>query len=111
MVLTIFCSVRKFINDENWYSRFNRARHLEPHARFVKPACIHSRQTDIPQGPSDAAEDPQLALYVRFNPSISISTLTSIPIRLPTLVFLINQVSLFHTVLTHPSSIGIHTAT
>ncbi|KAJ5823858.1 Mitochondrial substrate/solute carrier [Penicillium robsamsonii] len=55
--------VRKFINDENWYHRLNRARHLEPHARFVKPACIHSRQMDVPQSPSDAAEDPQLALY------------------------------------------------
>ncbi|KAJ5206624.1 Mitochondrial substrate/solute carrier [Penicillium cf. griseofulvum] len=55
--------VRKFINDENWYHRLNRARHLEPHARFVKPACIHSGQTDISQSPSNASEDPQLALY------------------------------------------------
>lgn len=111
-VADYLCSVRKFINDENWYLRLNRARHLEPHARFVKPACIHSRQMDIPQSPSDASEDPQLALYVRSKPSISIPTLTSIPIRLPTLVFLlINQVSFFRTVLTHPSSTGIHTAT
>ncbi|KAJ5876620.1 hypothetical protein N7455_000085 [Penicillium solitum] len=58
--------VRKFINDENWYFRFNRARHLEPHARFVKPACIHSRQMDIPQGLDDAAEDPQLGLYAPY---------------------------------------------
>ncbi|KAJ5412605.1 uncharacterized protein N7487_006964 [Penicillium crustosum] len=58
--------VRKFINDENWYFRFNRARHLEPHARFVKPACIHSRQMDIPQGLTDVAEDPQLALYAPY---------------------------------------------
>ncbi|KAJ5503664.1 Mitochondrial substrate/solute carrier [Penicillium fimorum] len=56
--------VRKFINDENWYTRLNRARHLEPHARFVKPACIHSRQIDVSQSPSSGAvEDPQLALY------------------------------------------------
>ncbi|KAJ5920077.1 hypothetical protein N7516_010935 [Penicillium verrucosum] len=59
--------VRKFINDENWYLRLNRARHLEPHARFVKPACIHSRQMDIPQSPSDASEDPQLALYLHWD--------------------------------------------
>ncbi|CAI7584579.1 unnamed protein product [Penicillium crustosum] len=59
--------VRKFINDENWYFRFNRARHLEPHARFVKPACIHSRQMDIPQGLTDVAEDPQLALYLHWD--------------------------------------------
>jgi hypothetical protein len=58
-------SVRKFINDENWYLNLNRARHLEPHARFVKPQCIHSRQTDISHGTdSDDSEDPQLALYV-----------------------------------------------
>jgi hypothetical protein len=55
-------SVRKFINDKNWYLRLNRARHLEPHARFVRPACIHSRHMDIPQG--TAVDDPQLALYV-----------------------------------------------
>ncbi|KXG53451.1 Mitochondrial substrate/solute carrier [Penicillium griseofulvum] len=56
--------VRKFINDENWYHRLNRARHLEPHARFVKPACIHSRQMDVSLSPSsNATEDPQLALY------------------------------------------------
>ncbi|KAF9242444.1 hypothetical protein DTO013E5_7762 [Penicillium roqueforti] len=58
--------VRKFINDENWYNRFNRARHLEPHARFVKPACIHSRQMDISERPSNPSKDPQLALYVPY---------------------------------------------
>ncbi|KAK4862839.1 hypothetical protein LT330_002972 [Penicillium expansum] len=58
--------VRKFINDENWYLRLNRARHLEPHARFVKPACLHSRQTEFPQSPTDALEDPQLALYAPY---------------------------------------------
>lgn len=64
MSLIMFSSVRKFINDENWYLRLNRARHLEPHARYVKPACIHSRQIDIAQNSSDISEDPQLALYV-----------------------------------------------
>ncbi|CAG8889038.1 unnamed protein product [Penicillium nalgiovense] len=59
--------VRKFINDENWYRRLNRARHLEPHARFVKPACLHSRQMDILQSPADALEDPQLALYLHWD--------------------------------------------
>ncbi|CAG8893388.1 unnamed protein product [Penicillium egyptiacum] len=44
----------------------NLARHLEPHARFVKPACLHSRQMDILQSPSDALEDPQLALYAPY---------------------------------------------
>ncbi|CAI7674542.1 unnamed protein product [Penicillium pancosmium] len=42
----------------------NLARHLEPHARFVRPQCIHSRQMDISHGTdSDESEDPQLALY------------------------------------------------
>lgn len=58
-------SLRKFINDENWYLNLNRARHLEPHARFVRPKCIHSRQMDVKQGTQTSApEDPQLALYV-----------------------------------------------
>ncbi|KAJ6065534.1 hypothetical protein N7444_001187 [Penicillium canescens] len=58
--------LRKYINDKNWYLRLNRARHLEPHARFVRPACIHSRQMDILQGTPGATEDPQLALYVPY---------------------------------------------
>lgn len=57
-------SLRKFINDENWYLNLNRARHLEPHARFVRPQCIHARHTDIPSGKLEGSEDPQLALYV-----------------------------------------------
>jgi hypothetical protein len=106
-MLTTFCSVRKFINDENWYHRLNRARHLEPHARFVKPACIHSRQMDVSQSPSsNASEDPQLALYVCFKSSIRISTLTYNCPSLPTLVVLISQVSLFDTVLTRLASLG-----
>ncbi|KAJ5591483.1 uncharacterized protein N7459_001852 [Penicillium hispanicum] len=59
--------LRKFINDENWYLNLNRARHMEPHARFVRPKCIHSRQMDLSQGTnSGAPEDPQLALYVPY---------------------------------------------
>lgn len=64
-LLILPCSLRKFINDENWYLNLNRARHLEPHARFVKPKCIHSRHMDVSQGTKTGApEDPQLALYV-----------------------------------------------
>lgn len=63
--LTLLYSLRKFINDENWYLNLNRARHLEPHARFVRPKCIHSRQMDASQPTkSEIAADPQLALYV-----------------------------------------------
>ncbi|KAG0153396.1 hypothetical protein PDIDSM_5249 [Penicillium digitatum] len=58
--------VRKFIDDENWFLRLNRARHLEPHARFVKPACLHSRQKDLQQSSSDTSKDPQLALYAPY---------------------------------------------
>ncbi|KAJ5084071.1 hypothetical protein NUU61_008650 [Penicillium alfredii] len=59
--------LRKFINDENWYLNLNRARHLEPHARFVKPKCIHSRQLDVAQGTTTGTtEDPQMALYVPY---------------------------------------------
>lgn len=64
-LLTLLFSLRKFINDENWYLNLNRARHLEPHARFVRPKCIHSRQMDVTQGSkAGAPEDPELALYV-----------------------------------------------
>lgn len=66
--LVLIClafSLRKFINDENWYLNLNRARHKEPHARFVRPKCIHSRQMDVSHGTKERdAEDPQLALYV-----------------------------------------------
>ncbi|KAJ5438033.1 uncharacterized protein N7458_009031 [Penicillium daleae] len=59
--------VRKFINDENWYLNLNRARHKEPHARFVRPKCIHSRQMDVSHGAKEGdAEDPQLALYTPY---------------------------------------------
>lgn len=58
-------SMDKFINDENWYRNLIRARHLEPHARYVRPMCIHSRQMDVSQGTHPSApEDPRMALYV-----------------------------------------------
>ncbi|OKP10792.1 hypothetical protein PENSUB_3612 [Penicillium subrubescens] len=60
--------LRKFINDENWYLNLNRARHKEPHARFVRPKCIHSRQMDVSHGAKEGdAEDPQLALYLHWD--------------------------------------------
>ncbi|KAJ5676170.1 hypothetical protein N7462_009067 [Penicillium macrosclerotiorum] len=59
--------LRKFINEENWYLLLNRARHREPHARFVRPKCIHSRQMDVSQGnEGGASDDPQLALYTPY---------------------------------------------
>ncbi|KAJ5653203.1 hypothetical protein N7490_000206 [Penicillium lividum] len=59
--------LRKFINDKNWYLNLNRARHLEPHARFVRPQCIHARHMDVSQGAKPgASEDPQLALYTPY---------------------------------------------
>ncbi|KAE8420516.1 hypothetical protein BDV36DRAFT_281409 [Aspergillus pseudocaelatus] len=59
---------KKFVNDENWYSQIIRARHLEPHARFVRPTCIHSRLSDsLPINPPGEARDPQLALYLHWD--------------------------------------------
>ncbi|KAJ5171925.1 hypothetical protein N7492_004518 [Penicillium capsulatum] len=59
--------LRKFINDDNWYLKLNRARHREPHARFVRPQCIHSRQMDMSHGTQEGAlDDPQLALYAPY---------------------------------------------
>ncbi|KKK20761.1 hypothetical protein AOCH_002269 [Aspergillus ochraceoroseus] len=54
---------RKLINDENWYSNLITARHLEPHARYVRPACIHFK-LDSPPIKAGEPHDPQLALYV-----------------------------------------------
>ncbi|KAJ6167102.1 hypothetical protein N7470_002549 [Penicillium chermesinum] len=57
----------KFINQEHWYGNLIRARHLEPHARYVRPQCIHSRQLDISQGTHEVMpEDPRMALYVPY---------------------------------------------
>lgn len=57
---------RKFINDKNWYSHLIRARHLEPHARFVQPTCIHSRLTDSLPINTPKSCIPQLALYLPY---------------------------------------------
>ncbi|KAF4163701.1 hypothetical protein CNMCM6936_000488 [Aspergillus lentulus] len=70
-VLAKACADRQiphlFINEENWFSKLIRARHLEPHARYVRPSCIHSRQNDAsPSNPSRVTEDPQLALYMPY---------------------------------------------
>ncbi|RAL15292.1 uncharacterized protein BO97DRAFT_463290 [Aspergillus homomorphus CBS 101889] len=57
----------KLMDEENWYSNLIRARHLEPHARYVRPACIHFKQE--PHTPLSAQEeehDPRLALYVPY---------------------------------------------
>ncbi|GFF29050.1 hypothetical protein IFM46972_02521 [Aspergillus udagawae] len=61
-------SLSRFINEENWFSKLIRARHLEPHARYVRPSCIHSRQNDAsPNDRSRGMEDPQLALYLHWD--------------------------------------------
>ncbi|EAW18527.1 uncharacterized protein NFIA_084790 [Aspergillus fischeri NRRL 181] len=61
-------SLSMFINEENWFSKLIRARHLEPHARYVRPSCIHSRQNDAsPSNPPRVMEDPQLALYLHWD--------------------------------------------
>ncbi|KAE8353501.1 hypothetical protein BDV28DRAFT_148002 [Aspergillus coremiiformis] len=58
---------RKFMNYENWYSHLIRARHLEPHARFVRPTCIHSRLSDsLPISVPGVRRDPQLAIYLPY---------------------------------------------
>ncbi|GIJ98776.1 hypothetical protein Aspvir_000897 [Aspergillus viridinutans] len=61
-------SLSRFINEENWFSKLIRARHLEPHARYVRPSCIYSRQNDAsPNNRSRGMEDPQLALYLHWD--------------------------------------------
>ncbi|KAI9038646.1 uncharacterized protein KD926_010590 [Aspergillus affinis] len=58
---------RKFINEENWFSNLVRARHLEPHARFVRPTCIHSRQDDpTTVDKEEGSHGPQLAIYLPY---------------------------------------------
>ncbi|KAL2856693.1 hypothetical protein BJY01DRAFT_242737 [Aspergillus pseudoustus] len=56
---------RKLVNDENWYSNLTTARHLEPHARYVRPACIHFK-IDSPPIRASGTQDPQLALYLPY---------------------------------------------
>ena len=57
-------SLHRFMSEENWYSYHTRARHLEPHARFVRPACLHSKTDTAPANAGYSLEDRQLALYV-----------------------------------------------
>ncbi|KAL4785477.1 hypothetical protein BJX76DRAFT_324360 [Aspergillus varians] len=56
---------RKLVNAENWYSNLITARHLEPHARYVRPACIHFK-LDSPPIKASEPHDPQLALYLPY---------------------------------------------
>ncbi|KAL5343814.1 hypothetical protein BJX70DRAFT_385147 [Aspergillus crustosus] len=57
---------RKLVNDENWYSNLITARHLEPHARYVRPACIHFK-LDSPPIRASEPRDHQLALYLHWD--------------------------------------------
>ncbi|KAL4910309.1 hypothetical protein BDW74DRAFT_173767 [Aspergillus multicolor] len=56
---------RKLVNNENWFSNFITARHLEPHARYVRPDCIHFKM-DSPPIKDSEPHDPQLALYLPY---------------------------------------------
>ncbi|KAL5003351.1 hypothetical protein BDV10DRAFT_44374 [Aspergillus recurvatus] len=56
---------RKLVNPDNWYSNLITARHLEPHARYVRPACIHFK-LDSPPIKASEPHDPQLALYLPY---------------------------------------------
>ncbi|PWY68656.1 hypothetical protein BO70DRAFT_374330 [Aspergillus heteromorphus CBS 117.55] len=55
-----------FMNEEHWYSNLIRARHLEPHARYVRPACIHFKNGSLPLSPGEQ-HDPRLALYLHWD--------------------------------------------
>ncbi|KAL4749255.1 hypothetical protein BDW72DRAFT_214150 [Aspergillus terricola var. indicus] len=57
---------RKLINPDNWYSNLITARHLEPHARYVRPACIHFK-LDSPPIKASEPHDAQLALYLHWD--------------------------------------------
>ncbi|RAK96319.1 uncharacterized protein BO80DRAFT_366606 [Aspergillus ibericus CBS 121593] len=58
----------KFINEENWYSNLIRARHLEPHARYVRSSCIHFKQNKASHpGVIEGYKDPTLALYLHWD--------------------------------------------
>ncbi|KAL3447367.1 hypothetical protein BJX65DRAFT_308092 [Aspergillus insuetus] len=56
---------RKLVNNENWFSNLTTARHLEPHARYVRPACIHFK-LDSPPIKASEPHEPQLALYLPY---------------------------------------------
>ncbi|KAL4944556.1 hypothetical protein BDV06DRAFT_232969 [Aspergillus oleicola] len=57
---------RKLVNADNWYSNLITARHLEPHARYVRPDCIHFK-LDSPPIKASEPHDPQLALYLHWD--------------------------------------------
>ncbi|KAI9370895.1 hypothetical protein BJX61DRAFT_548671 [Aspergillus egyptiacus] len=57
---------RNLVNAENWYSNLITARHLEPHARYVRPACIHFKFDSPPINASEP-HSPQLALYLHWD--------------------------------------------
>ncbi|PYH96071.1 hypothetical protein BO71DRAFT_472742 [Aspergillus ellipticus CBS 707.79] len=56
-----------FINEENWYSNLIRARHLEPHARYVRPACIYFKGNGSSPLNAGGEHDPRLALYLHWD--------------------------------------------
>ncbi|PYI05083.1 hypothetical protein BO78DRAFT_371738 [Aspergillus sclerotiicarbonarius CBS 121057] len=59
--------LEKFINEESWYSNIIRARHLEPHARYVRSSCIHFKQNKASfPGGNERYKDPTLALYIPY---------------------------------------------
>ncbi|KAL4896882.1 hypothetical protein BDV59DRAFT_79815 [Aspergillus ambiguus] len=58
---------RKFMSEDSWSSNLIRARHLEPHARYVRPTCIHSKiDGPSPSTPIEGPKDPRLAVYVPY---------------------------------------------
>ncbi|PWY93166.1 hypothetical protein BO94DRAFT_616050 [Aspergillus sclerotioniger CBS 115572] len=60
--------LEKFINEENWYSNLIRARHLEPHARYVRSSCIHFKPNKASTpGAIEGYKDPTLALYLHWD--------------------------------------------
>ncbi|RAK85145.1 hypothetical protein BO79DRAFT_201721 [Aspergillus costaricaensis CBS 115574] len=60
--------LEEFVNDEYWYSNLIRARHLEPHARYVRPECIHFKDRKPPSPDTvDGHQDPRLALYLHWD--------------------------------------------
>lgn len=53
------------MSEDSWSSNLIRARHLEPHARYVRSTCIHSRMDNpSPNTPVEGPKDPRLAIYV-----------------------------------------------
>ncbi|KAF9883817.1 hypothetical protein FE257_002754 [Aspergillus nanangensis] len=58
---------RRYMSEENWFSNLIRARHLEPHARYVRPTCIHSRVHEPGNvSPIEMPKEPQLAIYIPY---------------------------------------------